>query len=59
MIDTNMTQVLSEKVQKNILEQIPLSRFGEGAEVAQAVIFLAQNDYITGQTIIIDGGLTI
>ena len=59
MIDTDMTQALSEKVQKNILGQIPLSRFGEATEVAEAAIFLAQNDYITGQTIVVDGGMTI
>lgn len=59
MIDTDMTQALSEKVQKNILGQIPLSRFGEATEVAEAAIFLAQNDYITGQTIVVDGGMMI
>lgn len=59
MIDTEMTQKLSDRVKKNILEQIPLERFGLAEEVAQGAIFLAQNDYVTGQTIVIDGGMTI
>ena len=59
MIDTQMTAALSERVQKNILEQIPLKRFGNPNEVAQTAIFLAQNDYITGQNIVVDGGMTM
>ncbi|MDY5444417.1 3-oxoacyl-ACP reductase family protein [Lactobacillus amylovorus] len=59
MIDTEMTQKLSDRVKKNILEQIPLGRFGLAEEVAQGAIFLAQNDYVTGQTIVVDGGMTI
>lgn len=34
----------------------PLQRIGEAADVARAVVFLAQNDYLTGQTITVDGG---
>ena len=45
--------------EKNILEQIPLTRLGEANEVAETAIFLAQNDYITGQTIVVDGGMTM
>lgn len=59
MIDTEMTQKLSDRVKKNILSQIPLGRLGSSEEVAQGAIFLAQNDYVTGQTIVIDGGMTI
>ena len=59
MIDTQMTASLSERVQKNILEQIPLKRFGNPDEVAQTAIFLAENDYITGQNIVVDGGMTM
>lgn len=59
MIDTKMTQKLSDRVKKNILEQIPLGRFGLAEEVAQGAVFLAQNDYVTGQTIVVDGGMTI
>lgn len=59
MIDTEMTQKLSERVKKNILEQIPLGRLGKASEVAQIAIFFAQNDYLTGQTVVVDGGMTI
>lgn len=57
MIATDMTAALSDKVQADILEQIPLKRFGEADEIAQTALFLAQNDYITGQTIVVDGGM--
>lgn len=57
MIDTAMTAVLSEKVRADILERIPLKRLGRPAEVAQTAVFLVQNDYITNQTIIVDGGM--
>ena len=59
MINTDMTAKLSDRVKKNILEQIPLTRLGEANEVAETAIFLAQNDYITGQTIVVDGGMTM
>lgn len=59
MIDTAMTQDLADKVKDGILSQIPLKRFGTTEEVAQTAVFLAQNDYITGQTITVDGGLTM
>lgn len=59
MIDTAMTAALADKVKDGILEQIPLKRFGNVEEVAQTAIFLAQNEYITGQTITVDGGLTM
>jgi glucose 1-dehydrogenase len=43
---------------REILSRIPLMRFGDGADVAGAVLFLASDDssYITGETIFIDGG---
>ncbi|KRK97973.1 3-ketoacyl-(acyl-carrier-protein) reductase [Secundilactobacillus odoratitofui DSM 19909 = JCM 15043] len=59
MIDTAMTQQLADKVKDGILTQIPLKRFGSTDEVAQAAVFLAENEYITGQTITVDGGLTM
>jgi 3-oxoacyl-[acyl-carrier protein] reductase len=59
MIATDMTAVLDEKRQADILARIPLQRFGDPAEVAQTAIFLAQNEYLTGQTIAVDGGLTM
>ncbi|KRL97512.1 3-oxoacyl-[acyl-carrier-protein] reductase [Liquorilactobacillus satsumensis] len=59
MIKSQMTAVLDEKVKEKVLQDIPLGRFGEAAEVAQAAVFLAQNDYVTGQVITVDGGMTI
>ena len=60
-IRTDMTAKVAEAVQTKVLEHIPLSRFGEVADVAGVCLFLASPaaDYITGQTIVVDGGLTI
>lgn len=60
-IETDMTAVLSEDIRSKILEQIPLGRFGKGDDVAGIVVFLAsdQASYITGQVIVVDGGLAI
>lgn len=59
MIVSDMTNVLSDKVKEDIMNEIPLKRFGSADEVAQTAIFLAQNEYITGQVITVDGGMTI
>jgi len=58
-IETDMTGVLPEDLRKQLLAQIPLSRFGQPEEIAKAVRFLASDDasYMTGQTIHIDGGM--
>jgi len=60
-IDTEMTQVMPEEAQNGLKQMIPLGRMGEAAEVAKLVLFLAGNDsnYITGQVISIDGGMTM
>jgi len=60
-IRTSMTAKLPEEVQKKILEHVPLARMGEVADVAGVCLFLASTaaDYITGQTIVVDGGLTV
>lgn len=60
-IRTDMTARISEAVQQKVLERIPLSRFGEVNDVAGVCLFLASPaaNYITGQTIVVDGGLTI
>lgn len=59
MIVSDMTDKLSDKVKAEILTQIPLNRFGNTTEIAQGAVFLAQNDYITGQVLSIDGGMGI
>ena len=45
-----------EKEQQNVIARIPLKRPGRPEDIAAAVVFLAQHDYITGQTLRIDGG---
>lgn len=60
-IETEMTTKLSEKARERFLKMIPLGRFGTADEVAQTVLFLvgSHSQYITGQTIQLDGGLGI
>lgn len=50
---------MSERRQSEFTDQIPLKRFAEPTEIADAVAFLVHNQYITGQVITVDGGLTI
>lgn len=58
-INTDMTTNNEGVIQDNLIEGIPLGRFGEPEEVAHLVSFLCSNEssYITGQTIHINGGL--
>ncbi len=60
-IDTEMTQELSDDIQTTIKQQIPLNAFGKPEDVARLVRFLVSEDarYITGQTIAVDGGMTM
>lgn len=59
-IETDMTNGLSEKFKKEKKQSIPMKRFGKAEEIAEVVYFLASDSssYITGQTIVVDGGLT-
>ena len=59
-IQTDMTEVINEKVKKEILSQIPLARFGKPEEISQLVDFLISegSSYVTGQFIVVDGGYT-
>lgn len=60
-IKTDMTKVLSEKVVAGMESTIPLRRLGEPTDIAKAVVFLASDDanYITGQTLHVDGGMVM
>lgn len=60
-IKTPMTVDLPEKVIAGMIEKTPLKRLGESEDIANAVVFLASDDssFITGQTLGVDGGLTI
>ncbi|CAM4039318.1 3-oxoacyl-[acyl-carrier-protein] reductase [Lederbergia lenta] len=58
-ITTDMTDNLDEEVKTTMLKQIPLGKFGDPKDIARVVSFLASEDgnYITGQTIHVDGGM--
>jgi len=60
-IQTDMTEYLSEDQKDNILNSIPLNRLGTPEDVAKVVGFLCSNDadYITGQVLAVDGGMTM
>jgi 3-oxoacyl-[acyl-carrier protein] reductase len=60
-IATDMTAGLDEAVQKTMLEQIPLARLGAPEDVARVVTFLCGEGaaYMTGQTLVVDGGMTM
>ena len=60
-IDTDMTRKLSDKVKEQVIQQVPLKRFGTPEDVARAVTFLASEDagYITGHVLTVDGGLVM
>lgn len=60
-IDTDMTAALPAATREQTLQQIPLGRYGRPEEVAAAVLFLSEEEssYITGHTLVVDGGLTM
>jgi 3-oxoacyl-[acyl-carrier protein] reductase len=59
-IETDMTAVLDEATRNEYEKRIPAGRLGTAEDVAHLVLFLASplSDYITGQVICVDGGLT-
>jgi len=60
-VQTDMTDELTDAQREELLARIPLRRMGEPGEIADMVAFLAgpRSTYITGQTFIVDGGLTV
>ena len=58
-IESDMTAVLSDKIKDAMMGQIPMKRFGQAEEVAEVAVFLAKQEYPTGQVLAIDGGLTM
>jgi 3-oxoacyl-[acyl-carrier protein] reductase len=60
-VTTDMTDVLNEKIKDTVKQLIPCQKFGEPADIAAAVAFLASPEakYITGQVLSVDGGLAM
>ncbi len=60
-IDTDMTRALPESARETLLKMIPLARLGSPDDVASAVLFLSSDlaSYITGQVVVVDGGMVM
>lgn len=58
LVQTDMTAELKEAAREALLGRIPMGRPGTPREVAEAVCFCARASYVTGQTIVVDGGLS-
>ncbi|MGL4854958.1 MAG: 3-oxoacyl-[acyl-carrier-protein] reductase [Lentisphaeria bacterium] len=60
-IQTEMTHVVSDEAKEWFMNNIPVKRAGDASDVANAVAFLAgpDSDYVTGQTINVDGGMVM
>jgi 3-oxoacyl-[acyl-carrier protein] reductase len=60
-IGTDMTAAIDEKAAAGLVESIPLGRIGAADDIARAVDYLVGpgGDYITGQTLVVDGGLSL
>ena len=58
-VPTDLTSIVPQAVQDAMLKQIPLARFGTAEDVANAIAFLASDEasYITGQVLVVDGGM--
>ncbi len=58
-VPTDLTSIVPKEVQDAMLKQIPLGRFGTVEDVANAIAFLASDEasYITGQVLVVDGGM--
>lgn len=58
-VETDMTAVLKDDVREAIMSAIPLKRAGQVEDIARAAVFLADNSYITGQVLNVDGGMVM
>ena len=60
-IATEMTEAISDGMKEALQAAIPLGRLGQGEDVAHAVLFLASDlaSYITGQVLVVDGGMVM
>jgi 3-oxoacyl-[acyl-carrier protein] reductase len=60
-IETDMTDALPDEIKKAVIQAIPAGRYGSPKDVAEAVVYLASDEagYVTGQTLAVDGGMTM
>lgn len=58
-VETDMTAVLTDEQKSMMLEVIPLKRYGQVEDIANAAVFFAKNTYITGQVLNVDGGMVM
>ena len=60
-IATDMTDALKEEIKEGFIARIPLGRFGEPKEVAEAIAFLLSDhaSYVTGETLKVNGGMNM
>lgn len=58
-IDTNMNSGISPDAKESFRQSTPLMKIGSPREIAEAVFFLSQSDFITGQVLSVDGGVNI
>ena len=60
-VDTELTRNISEEAKQALRDAIPLGRLGDGRDIAAAVLFLASDlgSYITGQVLVVDGGMVM
>ncbi|MBR6703761.1 MAG: SDR family oxidoreductase, partial [Clostridia bacterium] len=59
VIDTKMNACFSKEEMESLQEEIPLGRIGTGTDIAKTVLFLEENDYITGVDIPVNGGFSV
>ncbi|MBQ9684954.1 MAG: 3-oxoacyl-ACP reductase FabG [Oscillospiraceae bacterium] len=59
VIDTDMVQVLGRETLEALAGEIPLGRLGQAAEIAHAVVYLAEAAYTTGQVLAVNGGFPV
>lgn len=59
LVETEITAAMSAQALSTLIAQVPLGRAGRAEEVADAVWYLVQAEYVTGQTLVVDGGLVM
>ncbi len=59
VIDTAMNGHLSDEEKENLKEEIPAGRFGRGEDIAKALLYLIENDYVNGAVLSVNGGFAV